>query len=250
VLTALSVQPEILFAETSVPPRHARDYLARAADAKENCSVPTSPRLFLRSAAAAAILLAIACGGPKTVSRDGYRAVLVYSSEDRFRIAVRGESVWISGDVDGSEIVKIVRPDLHKVWQLRPSTKKIYETRWEPTDEAVPGYPLQPKFDVAAYADRFGGKAQRQDDATHGLHPCERWRLALPSGDVATIWVARDLDRLVVRIEHAKKDPRDEYQPFTDTQLLDLRVGAPAKLFEPPKGYTKVSSYEELAKRT
>jgi hypothetical protein len=62
--------------------------------------------------------------------------------------------------------------------------------------------------------------------------------------------VARDLDRLVVRIEHAKKDPGDEYQPFTDTQLLDLRVGVPAKLFEPPKGYTKVSSYEELTKKT
>jgi hypothetical protein len=210
--------------------------------------MPTPSSRILRSAAVAVALLATACGRPTTISRDGYRALLVYSSEDRFRIAVRGESVWISGNVDGSEIVKIVRPDLHKVWQLRPTTKKIYEIPWEPTDEAVPGYPLQPKFDVAAYADRFGGKVERQDDATHGLHPCERWRLTLPSGDIATIWVARDLDRLVVRIEHAKKDPTDEYQPFTDTQLLDVRVGAPEKLFEQPKGYTKVGSYEELAK--
>lgn len=210
--------------------------------------MPTSPLRILRSAAVATVLLLVACGGPKTISQDGYRALLVYSPEDRFRIAVRGESVWISGNVDGSEIVKIVRPDLHKVWQLRPSTKKIYETGWEATDEAVPGYPLQPKFDVAAYADRFGARAERQNDATHGLHPCERWRLALPSGDLATIWVARDLDRLVVRIEHAKKDTTDEYQPFTDTQLLDVRLGAPPKLFEPPKGYTKVGSYEELAK--
>lgn len=210
--------------------------------------MPTFPGRILRSAVAAAILLAIGCGGPKRVARDGYRALLVYSSEDRFRIAVRGESVWISGNVDGSEIVKIVRPDLHKIWQFRPSTKKIYESRWEPTDEAVPGYPLQPGFDVAAYADRFTARAERRDDATHGLHPCERWRLALPSGDVATIWVARDLDRLVVRIEHAKKDASDEYQPFTDTQLLDIRVGAPAKLFEPPKGFARVKSYEELAR--
>jgi hypothetical protein len=203
---------------------------------------------LMRAVAAGAILTALACGAPKTVAKDGYRALFVYSPEDRYRVAVRGESVRISGNVDGSEIVKIVRPDLQKVWQFRPSTRKIFESRWEPTDEAVPGYPLQPGFDVQAYADRFGAKVQRIDDASHGLHPCERWRLSLPSGDLVTIWVARDLDRLVVRIEHAKKDARDEYQPFTDTQLLDIQVGASPKLFEPPKGYVKVSSYAELAK--
>jgi hypothetical protein len=63
---------------------------------------------------AAGILAAIACGGPKTISRDGYRALLVYSPEDRFQIAVRGEKVRVTGTVDGSEIVKIVRPDLKK----------------------------------------------------------------------------------------------------------------------------------------
>ena len=196
---------------------------------------------------AASVLLASACGGPKTVARDGYRGVLVYSKEDRFQIALRGESVRVSGTVDGSEIVRVVRPDLHKTWQFRPSTRRIFESAWGPTDEAVPGYPLQPGFDSAAYADRFGGKIKRIDDATHGLHPCERWELTLPSGDIATIWVARDLDRLAVRIQHSKKDARDEYQAFTDTQLLDIHVGASANLFEPPKGYEKVDSYDKLA---
>jgi hypothetical protein len=32
----------------------------------------------------------------------------------------------------------------------------------------------------------------------------------------------------------------------TDTQLLDVRLGAPDKLFEKPEGYTVVKSYEEL----
>ena len=200
------------------------------------------------AAAAVAILAAVACGGPKSVARDGYRGILVYSNEDRFPIAVRGESVRVAGKVDGSEILKVVRPDLKKIWQFRPSTKKVFETRWEPTDEAVPGYPLQPRFDVAAYADRFSASVERQDDATHGLHPCERWQLTMPSGDHAIVWVARDLDRLVVRIEHLKKDSNDEYQPFTDAQLLDVQVGAAPKLFEEPKGYQKVSSYEELAR--
>jgi hypothetical protein len=198
--------------------------------------------------AAAAFFVAFGCGGPKTVATDGYRARLIYSAEDQFQVAVRGEKVRISGKLGGSEIVKIVRPDLRKVWQFRPSTKRIFESAWEVTDEPVPGYPLQPGFDVEAYADRFGARVRRLDDATHGLHPCERWRLSLPSGDQATVWVARDLDRLVVRIEHAKKDSSDEYQPFTDTQLLDVHVGASRKLVEPPKGYAGVTSYEALSK--
>jgi hypothetical protein len=117
---------------------------------------------------AAAVVAALACGGPKTVSRDGYRGILVYSKEDRFRVAVRGERVRVSGTVDGSEIVRIVRPDLRKSWQFRPATKRIFESAWGPTDEAVPGYPLQTGFDSAAYADRFGGKIHRIDDGTHG----------------------------------------------------------------------------------
>lgn len=196
----------------------------------------------------ATLLLSLACGGPKTVAKDGYRAVLVFSKDDRFRIAVRGENVRVEGTADGSEIVKVVRPDLAKTWQLRPSTRRVFESKWSPTDEAVPGYPLQPGFDPQAYADRFGGTIRRIDDATHGLHPCERWEMTLPSGDLATIWVARDLDRLVVRIQHSEKDAGDEHQPFTDTQLLEIQTGAPPKLFEPPEGYEKVPSYDALAK--
>ena len=201
-----------------------------------------------RSIVCGAVLAAVACGGPKTVAKDGYRAVLVYSKEDRFQIAVRGERVRVAATAEGSEIVKILRPDLGRSWQFRPSTRRVFESKSSPTDEAIPGYPLQPRFDAEAYADRFGGSIRRIDDATHGLHPCERWEMNLPSGDRATIWVARDLDRLPVRIEHAKKDPHDEYQPFTDAQLLDIQVGAPEELFEPPKGYTRVAAYEALAK--
>ena len=204
--------------------------------------------LFTRSILCGAVLGSVACGGPRTVAKDGYRAVLVYSKEDRFQIAVRGERVRVAGTADGSEIVKILRPDLGKSWQFRPSTRRLFESKSSPTDEAVPGYPLQPRFDAEAYADRFRGSIRRIDDATHGLHPCERWEMNLPSGDRATIWVARDLDRLPVRIEHAKKDPHDEYQPFTDAQLLDIQVGAPEELFAPPKGYTRVATYEALAK--
>jgi hypothetical protein len=206
-------------------------------------------RRIVSGLALLAAIVALRCGGGlKTVSRDGYRATLSFSKDERFEVAVRGESRRVEAPVEGAPLVKIMRPDLKTVWQLRPSTKKVLTTPWSPTDEIVPGYPLEPKFDPAAYADRFGGTTRRIGDDAHGLHPCDRWRMTLPSGDVVTLWVARDLEGLVVKIEHAKKDQSDEYQPFTMTELLDVRVGADPKLFELPKGYTPVQSYPELLK--
>lgn len=209
-------------------------------------------RSALAGLCAAALLASAACdefgGGPHTVSKSGYRAVLAYSATDRYEVAVRGEKQRVAGTFDGSELVRVLRPDMGKVWQYRPSTKKLTEAPWTPAEELVPGYPLEPAFDPEAYADRFGGKIRRVDDDAHGMHPCERFEMTMPSGDRAVIWVARDLERLVVRIEHSKKDPKDEYQAVTDTQLLDVRLGAAARLFEKPEGYTVVRSYEALGK--
>ena len=208
--------------------------------------------LRLSALGLAAMLVAVGCdefgGGPKTVTRSGYRGVLAFSPAQRFEVAVRGEKQRVSGAFDGSDLVKVLRPDLAKIWQFRPSSRRLIESPWVPTEELVPGYPLEPHFDPAAYADRFGGRMRRIGDAAHGMHPCDRYEMSMPSGDRAVIWVARDLEGLVVRIEHLKKDPRDEYQPVTDTQLLDIRLGAPAKLFEKPDGFTVVKTYEELGK--
>jgi hypothetical protein len=212
-------------------------------------SARLSTRRSLAALLAALVLWAAACGGGlKTVSKDGYRATLSFSKDEKFEIAVRGESRRVEAAVEGAPLIKIMRPDLKKTWQLRPTTKRILETAWQPTDEIVPGYPLEPGFDPEAYADRFGGKIRRIGDDAHGLHPCDRWRMTLPSGDAVTLWVARDLEKLVVKIEHAKKDPSDEYQPFNVTELLDVRTGAKPSLFEKPTGYTPVQTYPELLK--
>jgi hypothetical protein len=72
--------------------------------------------------------------------------------------------------------------------------------------------------------------------------------LSLPSGDRVTISAARDLERLPVRVEHEKKDAMNQWQLVSDTQLLDVRIGADTDLFEKPKGYTPVKSYSEMAK--
>jgi hypothetical protein len=196
-----------------------------------------------------ALLVAASCGGIKTVSKDGYRALVAFSSGERYQIAVRGEKRRVEGQFDGSPLVKILRPDLGKIWQYRPSTRKILDEPWSATDELVPGYPLEPRFDPAAYAHRFGGEIRQIGDGVHGIHPCDRYEMRLPSGDHVTVWAARDFERLPVRIEHEKKDATNQRQSvFSDTQLLDVRIGADADLFEKPKGYTPVRSYSELAK--
>lgn len=206
------------------------------------------PALPLAAALAAAAVLAVACGGGlKTISKDGYQAILSFSKEERFNVAVHGEWKRVEAPLNGSQLVKVVRPDLGKVWQYRPASKRLLETAWSASDEIVPGYPLEPKFDPHAYADRFSAKIRQIGDAAHGLHPCERWEMSLPSGDAVIVWVARDLERLAVKIEQLKKDQSDEYQPFTTTELLDVRVGADPDLFEKPKGYQAVKSFAELA---
>ncbi len=63
-----------------------------------------------------------------------------------------------------------------------------------------------------------------------------------------TVWAARDFGRLPVRVEHEKKDSSNLFQPLSDTQLLDVRIGADENLFEKPKGYTPVKAYSELAR--
>jgi hypothetical protein len=193
-----------------------------------------------------AALSAAFCGGIKTVSRDGYRAVAAFSSGQRYQIAVRGEKRRVEGTFDGSTLVKILRPDLRKVWQYRPSTKKIVEEPWTQDDELIPGYPLDPHFDSAAYAQRFGAAVKQIGDGVHGIHPCDRYQMALPSGDRVTIWAARDFERLPVRLEHEKKGPDGLYQIVSDVQLLDVRIGADEKLFAKPKGYAPVKSYADL----
>jgi hypothetical protein len=194
-----------------------------------------------------ALLLAIgACGGPRTIATHGYTALLAFSAEERYPIAWRGTMARVEGSLDGKPLVRIVRADLGKELQFRPGGTRLFEKPWNPREEVVPGYPLEPGFAPAAYAERFGATFERIDDAVHGLHPCERFLLTLPSGDLVTVWAARDLERLVVKIEHKKKEGADEEQPFSVTELLDVRVGAEEKLFEAPKSLAKVATFAEL----
>ncbi len=142
--------------------------------------------------------------------------------------------------------MKIHRPDLKKTWQFRPVSKRLLEQTWAPTDEIIPGYPLEPRFDPQAYASRFRGQIRKIADAALAGHPCDRYQMDLPSGDRVTIWVARDYEGLPIRIERRGK--RDEGDA-SDVRLTDIRMSAAKELFEKPKGYAPVASYQELKGR-
>jgi hypothetical protein len=210
------------------------------------CATPHVRRGAIGGALLAAAL-SVACGPIKTVSRDGYRALLVFGPQEKFSLAVRGEKRRVEGLIGGSMLVKIMRPDLAKIWQFRPATRKLFEEKWEPTDEIVPGYPLEPRFDQHAYADRFHAAVKQIGDGIHGIHPCDRYLLTLPSGDRVTVWAARDLERLPVKVEQEKKT-EEGFQLVRTIELLDVRVGASEELFEKPKGYGTVGSPQELGK--
>jgi hypothetical protein len=201
---------------------------------------------LIRSLAILSAASWIACGGIRTVSKDGYRATLLFSPTEKYEIAVRGELRRVEGTIDGGPLVKILRPDSKKVWQFRPSSNRILEEPWSQGDEIVPGFPLDPRFDSRAYADRYHGEILKIADGVQAGHPCDRYQMDLPNGDRVTIWAARDLERIPVRLLHTKKAGEDEYQPVSDVQLVNVRVGADPDLFEKPKGYTPVKSYEEL----
>lgn len=203
-------------------------------------------RFAVAALSAGAALLA-SCGGLRSVSRDGYRARLVFDGKEKYEIAVAGEKRRVEGDFDGSKLVKILRPDLARKWQFRPATRKLLEEKWEPGDEIAPGYPLEPRFDQEAYAHRFGAAWKQIGDGVHGIHPCDRYVLSLPSGDRVTIYAARDLERLPVRLEHEKKTS-DDFQMYRLVEILDVRIGADQDLFDKPKGYTSVRSYQELGR--
>ena len=206
-------------------------------------------RRFRAAALLGAALLLPSCGGLQTISKDGYRASLVYSSGERYQIAVRGEWGRVEGTVDGAPLVRVLRPDLKKTWQFRPSSRRVLEERWGPADEIVPGYPLEPRFDSQAYASRFHGEILKIGDAALAGHPCDRYQMDLPSGDRVILWVARDFERLPVRIEQQRRKAEEEYEPALDVRLVDIKVGADPDLFQKPKGYKPVASYEELRRQ-
>jgi hypothetical protein len=206
------------------------------------------PPVLATALAGAGLLFALSCGGIRTVTKDGYRATLVFTPGESYRIAVRGEWRRVDGDVDGGPLVKIMRPDLKKTWQFRPRSTRILEEAWSPTDEIVPGYPLDPRFDADAYGSRFQASVRRIADAAFGGHPCDRYEITLPSGDRVIVSTARDLERLPIRVEHEKKSGDEEFQPFLEVRLTDVRIGADTDLFEKPEGYAPTASYEELRK--
>ncbi len=214
----------------------------------------TSTTRSVRLLPLAASLLVASCGfdpfgAPPRVGTHGYQAkaevVVEGTTKGSFEIAVRGGDVRVVKPGPASWPVLVVRDSGKRAFELDPATKSVRDADPAPLSQLLPGHPLEPGFSSAAEASARGLTSYaRESDAVFAGMACELWRFDDdPKADVSsatTYWVAPSLDRLVVRRD------RDEVVPGggtrrTTTQLLAIRPGAPASLFEVPEGYRKTA---------
>jgi hypothetical protein len=182
-------------------------------------------------------LLASGCGrdfvgAPKQPGTDGFRAHAVVKKDGKtlqeFELAVRGNlrrkeqgstvMLW-DGDARSATIVEggTARP--------RPFTT---------LDEALEGHPLTPGFSEKEEAARRHLESyHRESDGVLAGHVCWIWRFEdrydEPGSPATTYWVAPDLHRMVLRVEH--ETPGTPEPSVLVTELTNVRIGAEPELF-------------------
>jgi hypothetical protein len=192
----------------------------------------------------AMLLLAAACGPPPRASADGYRAkvttVVDGVAGTPFEIAVRGEDRRRQPAPSGS--VLILKGKEQKAWILDPAAKTFREVPYpQATDEMLPGFPLAPRFDDRAEAERRGvTEYRRESDEVLAGVVCALWkywdRKDDPASPSTTFWVAASLENLAIRMDRETPRP-DGTMSEASVRLTDIRLGADPELFEIPKGF-------------
>jgi hypothetical protein len=198
-----------------------------------------------------AALFASGCS-QQTVSSDGYQARLARGVGDSVRAAARGSRTRMTESMDGQIWTTIQRPDLGKTWLLRPLGPRADRVVESPL--RAPSYadywtrnPPPTDFDIQKYARLFQGSARLRDKLVFEQHPCEIWEVSYFDGRTERIWRATDLGGLPVRIQRGvllpspTRDGERDLAVAQDVQLLEIRPGAPAALFELPPGSTVLS---------
>jgi hypothetical protein len=204
----------------------------------------------MRHAAAplSAALLALALAGcssdpvpgPARVATHGYRARVTFKTNgletDSYEIAVRG-ALRRKGLGDGPALVMDL--DAKRAWRLAAGGKAMTPVDFSAAGKEFPaGIPLDPGFDEKAEAARRHLTVyHREGDEVFAGHACEVWRFdddpSALNSPTTTYWVAKDLDRLVVRYEREIPSPGGTGTKEV-VNLTDVRVGALPKLFAPP----------------
>jgi len=195
-------------------------------------------------AVAASLLLAAACAPPPRASVDGYQAKVTTVVDGvagmPFEIAVRGDDRRRQPAPSGP--VLVLRGKEQKAWVLDPAAKTFREVPYpQATDEMLPGFPLAPRFDDRAEAERRGvTEYRRESDEVFAGVVCALWqfwdRKDDPTSPSATFWVAPSLENLAIRMDLETPKP-DGTKAKTSVRLTDIRLGAETRLFEIPKGF-------------
>jgi hypothetical protein len=178
---------------------------------------------------------------PKRPAKDGYRAVFVASDGSRAPLAARRGKRRI----ENPRFVRILDLTQQKTILLRPDRKIYFESPAPPGDEIAPEYELEPNFDPKV---RFPGREVLElgDDVQAG-HVCALYQLWTSKTECLVYWVAKDLDRLVVRIQGQRLEA-GELKDAKMEELVGVRPGADESLFRVPAGYRRAMSREEIVK--
>ena len=178
---------------------------------------------------------------PKRPARDGYRAIHVSAGGRRTPIAVRKGRLRF----EAGPVVRILDLPAKKTTLLRDDRKLFFEARTEPEDDIAPGYELDPPFDPKV---RFPGREVLElgDDVQAG-HVCALLRLWTSETESTVYWLAKDLDRLVVRIRRQRLEA-GEQKDVNIEELVGVRPGAEEDLFRVPAGYRRAASREQILK--
>jgi len=189
-------------------------------------------------------LLASACkleilSAPKRPAKDGYRAVFAPSDGSRAPLAV------CSGRrrIEIGAVVRILDLPEKRTILLRTDRKTFFESPTQPGDEIAPGYELEPNFYARV---RFPGREilELGDDVQAG-HVCALYRIWSSSTECLVYWVAKDLDRLVVRMQWQRLEA-GELKDAKMEELVGVRPGAEENLFRVPEGYRQAESRDAI----
>ena len=198
------------------------------------------------AAAAIAALLAAGCrlevfSTPKRPARDGYRAIFVAEDGKKLPIAVRPGRRRI----ETGSVVRILDLRAKTTTLLRDDRKIFFADATRPEDAVAPGYELDAPFDAGR---SFPGRETVEvgDDVQAG-HVCALTRVWTSQTDSVVCWVAKDLDRLLVRMQWQRL-VLGELQDARIEELVGVRPGADEKLFRVPEGYRRAASREEVLK--
>lgn len=181
-------------------------------------------------------------GSPVRPTTHGYRAhVAIRDARGAIEgeLAARGEDLRF--EPAGPRPTLVLRPREKKLITIDPRTRTWSEGPLPEPWPILAGYPLKPGFDDHAESRRRDIESyHRESDAVFAGHVCWIWRFEDrpddPASPSTTYWVAPDLDRLVVRVIREAPRPDGSFETLT-TDLTNVRVGADADLFQPPKGY-------------